>query len=327
MILLMHCCGTVLNDLDGINRIAVIAINSIGNMGVTCFMLISGYFGVRTNYKKAYKIWITTMCYSVISTILQMAVNRSFSVKGILKACIPISTNMYWYISCYILLLIFADYINQISKKLEKTEFRKLLLSLIIIFSVIPTAVQSNIMGDSGKGPINMFLIYLIGRYISKYTEEVRKREWKYIFIIVIVFEFILNCAVSFLRKGIYVPFARDYSIFIITSSVAVFMIFLNMRAFECKILNSLAQNVIAIYLLEGVIRNILVDKVRLNKFVLGEKFIVIIIWVALVLMVLCTIIEIVRRRIFGQLEDKLWQAVSKINYARIIERIRNKNG
>lgn len=104
-------------------------------------------------------------------------------------------------------------------------------------------------------------------------------------------------------------------------------MIFLNMRAFECKILNSLAQNVIAIYLLEGVIRNILVDKVRLNKFVLGEKFIVIIIWVALVLMVLCTIIEIVRRRIFGQLEDKLWQAVSKINYARIIERIRNKNG
>ena len=47
LIVMMHSAGYGIASADTGTRIGVIAINSVGNMGVTIFILISGYFGIH----------------------------------------------------------------------------------------------------------------------------------------------------------------------------------------------------------------------------------------------------------------------------------------
>lgn len=68
-ILILHLFGIVFHDtnLSRVNLLTAVLINSIFNIGVSCFALISGYFGVRLSYKKTTKLWSVIWFYSVIS--------------------------------------------------------------------------------------------------------------------------------------------------------------------------------------------------------------------------------------------------------------------
>lgn len=77
-------------------------------------------------------------------------------------------------ITVYMLMMIFADYINILPEKLDKKRFQRLILTMLLVFSILPSILQIHVMNDSGKGVLNMLLIYLIGRYIRKYDLEIK---------------------------------------------------------------------------------------------------------------------------------------------------------
>ena len=65
-----------------------------------------------------------------------------------------------------------GKYIDLIWQKLTKREFIKLIALMFIVFSVLPTFTTVHIMGDGGKGIMNMGLMYLIGRYDRLYCTD-----------------------------------------------------------------------------------------------------------------------------------------------------------
>ena len=254
----MHSFGEFYSTATGFNLVYGVLINSLFNTGVSLFMLISGYFGVNGSVKKYLKLYLEVLFYSVLSSVIISMITGDWSIKVLIKTFFPVSSNKYWFITSYMLILIFSNYLNKIPEKLEKDEFKKLIFLMFLVFSVVPTVVQCHVMGDDGKGFANMLLMYFIGRYIRLYWNEEPRNPKKTIAIGfgVILLGFCLNLFLTLLRggKGLYAPFARDYSCIIIIASVAIFIAFKSIKI-RSIVINQIANHVVAVYLFEGAMR------------------------------------------------------------------------
>ena len=70
------------------------------------------------------------------------------SLLQIVKAFIPVSTNRYWFITCYILLMLFAPYLNSAIDLMNQKQFTQLLMSMILVFVVAPTVLYYSVLGE-----------------------------------------------------------------------------------------------------------------------------------------------------------------------------------
>lgn len=304
-ILMMHTFSSVYSTVSGFNLVYGTFINSICNTGVSIFILISGYFGIKPNIKKIVSIEMTTIFYALLSLMVQYFVGQKISVKDVFHSCFPVSSKVYWYITVYMLMMIFADYINMLPEKLDKKRFQRLILTMLLVFSILPSVLQIHVMNDSGKGVLNMLLIYLIGRYIRKYDLEI-KDGFKSVGIAILLLgiEFALNYGLSMLKGGVgvYAPFARDYSIFIVALSVLIFLLMKKVKV-SSSLINILAKNVIGVYLFEGAIRQIIGSRLDINTYADCWYLFVIIIMISLINFIICSLIEMLRRNTIAHIE------------------------
>lgn len=324
-ILMMHTFSSVYNTVSGFNLVYGTFINSICNTGVSIFILISGYFGIKPNIKKIVSIEMTTIFYAFLSLAVQYFVGQEISVKDVFYSCFPVSSKMYWYITVYMLMMIFADYINMLSEKLDKKRFQRLILTMFMVFSILPSILQIHVMNDSGKGVLNMLLIYLIGRYIRKYDLGIRDGSKSIVLAVLLLgIEFVLNYGLSMLKGGVgvYAPFARDYSIFIVVLSVLIFLLMKKVKV-SSSLINILAKNVIGVYLFEGAIRKIIGSRLDINTYAACWYLFVIIIMISLINFTICSLIEMLRRNTIAHIEApvaKFFAALIKQTEDRVIK-------
>lgn len=308
-IITMHAFGTFYGTAAGVNRFYGIFINSLFNCGVSLFVLISGYYSVHGTVKKVLRLYITVWVYSVVRFAIETLISRNLVLKELIKAILPVSSNRYWFISAYMLILIFSNYINFLVEQMSKEQFQKLLFLFFFVFSIVPTFLIFNIMGKTGKNVANLFLIYMIGRYIYIYIPE--KLEIKKLLAAgtaLFVIEYGLNYLCSLFIKGqagMVNHFAQDDSIFIIALSVIIFMVFRQIH-FRSNFANILAKHVVAVYLLDGGIRDII--NYKFDLFVFEDKWYLFVIIAAEVLIVMAAgiAIDMVRTKIFGGCEATL---------------------
>lgn len=309
----MHTFGSFYGTATGVNLVYGVFINSLFNTGISIFVLISGYFGIRFSARKYLRLESETLFYSVISVVVIGIVSNSWAIKDIIMAFIPVASGKYWYITCYMLMLVFSEFINKAPDKLSKKDFQKLLALMFVVFSVVPTIIQFHVMNDGGKGLANMLLMYYIGRYIRLYGNDEKgigvktgmRIGFPLIGVVVVLVGFVLNMVLTMLRggTGVCAPFARDCSAIIVLSSVAIFMSFKRMR-FQSAIINGIAKHVVAVYLLEGAMRTLIGNFFDISLY--GERwylFAVIAAYV-IVVMVACMIVDLIRMPIDRYVEN-----------------------
>ena len=172
-IVVMHAMGNIDTSLSVWNTESHIFVNALFNTGVTCFILISGYFGIKFRLEKLIEMDFMVIFY----TVAGVAVRGDLKAKELILACFPIITRHYWFISCYFALCFLAPLLNALAEKIKKENFERLLVTMLLLFSVIPTITTYDIMQDSGKGLVDFVMIYLIGRYLSKYPVRLQKKR------------------------------------------------------------------------------------------------------------------------------------------------------
>ncbi|MBS5141811.1 MAG: acyltransferase family protein [Firmicutes bacterium] len=145
-IVVMHTNAAVMKECYGINQIWTQIENGVFNVGVSVFVLISGFYGIRRNKNKIVTLWTTVAFYSVVSAMVGYVLMGE-SVKSLLTAAIPISTNRYWFISCYIILMLFAPYINRFIESTSQPHFTRLLVLMSVVFLVSPTVLYYSVLG------------------------------------------------------------------------------------------------------------------------------------------------------------------------------------
>ena len=311
-ILGMHIYGYIYNSSAGINRALGIIINSICNANVSIFFLISGYFGIKSSGKKLILMEATILFYSLLDLLCIYVENGTVSLYTCIKAVFPILNEKYWFMTCYIIIFCFSKYIDDILNNIMKKSLRNIIFISVLFFSFAPTIFLND--NNSGKGILNMGLMYIIGRYFAYYgIPEKLKKYAEVIWLCTCGLAIFLNAILSLIYrgKGIYVPYGRDNSFLIMGLAISVFIIFYK-RTFYSKFINCAATYVFAIYLSEGIIRRFINSYNSFSQYydtwyMLG----ILCIWVIIIVGV-AYIIETIRRFVFGKLEVIIADAIMK---------------
>lgn len=93
-------------------------------------------------------------------------------LEAVIKSFFPVISRKYWFYSCYVVLFLLSPWLHAFITRLAEKSFRRFLLLLLVLFSVLPTFFYFEILPDNGKGLGQMIMIYLIGRYISLYRNN-----------------------------------------------------------------------------------------------------------------------------------------------------------
>ena len=146
----------------------IVEVFSIGELGVCIFVLISGFYSVKQTQsiggflKLLLKIWIYNIC---ILLIVQVGGIHRVSLEDVLHSIVPIYRT-HWFAYAFLILYIMMPYINKLANNLGKNEFRVLLLTLFIGWSVVFTLTGA----DLEFSYLGWYIfIYLLGAYIRIY--------------------------------------------------------------------------------------------------------------------------------------------------------------
>ena len=219
-----------------INFYIVWLLEAMGYVGVDCYVLISGYFLIQSKFswKKVLGLIGEVWFYSVVILVCLIVTKQVvYSPAQILNAFFPVSTRQYWFMTDYIILYILSPFINIGLQNLSQKQFKKLLLSLLILFSIWDIFPGQQIGVQRGYSLYWLIVVYSIGAYIRLYSMGAEKqRIWKILYIVCIVGMLASKVIISACAQ--IIPELESYSeifyshssIFVIGSAVALFMLF-----------------------------------------------------------------------------------------------------
>lgn len=123
-------------------KIFVKAVGMFGKMACSLFVLMSGFFLIKNQKKQNNFPLITKFLFYSISIWALLTITHliPFKVSSLIDAFIPfIAKNGNWFVTFYILLLFIVPYLNKFLTSLDKKTFQKFNLTILLIWSIIPT--------------------------------------------------------------------------------------------------------------------------------------------------------------------------------------------
>lgn len=148
----------------------------VSYLGVNIYALISGYVGINIEfkYRRIIILWLQVLFYSLGLTIMLICCTSvSLDWKSLIQSVCPVISRQYWYFTAYFACFFFFPYFNFLINKSPKQMTKKLIISLFLLFSIIPTFANKDVF-DTGNGYSALWLgtLYLVGGYIRKYEVE-----------------------------------------------------------------------------------------------------------------------------------------------------------
>lgn len=281
-----------------------------GKVGVNIFVLISGYFLItnksRTiNTRKILKLWIQIYTYSIFFFLLYLIFgNRNFEIGTVVKVFFPIVGEEWWFASTYFVLFLLHPYINILLQNLDEKIYQKLLLLIFFLWSFLPTfthfSMQSNAL-------LWFVYLYSLGGYIRLYIDSIKRTKF-YLFgsivSIVITYStsillYLIGIKVKIFSKHILYFYSMQ-TIFILSISIFVFLLFLTMNIKQNLTINKIASATFGVYLIHdnGFVRSWLwLDIFRENHLQNSLLLIPYSIVVVFIVYIGCTLIELARIR------------------------------
>jgi hypothetical protein len=277
-------------------------------IAVNCFILISGYFGIKFRITKLLKLEFQILFYSIAIFII-------FIFTGMIKlnfhelkmAVTPTFSGRWWFITVYVGLFIISPYLNLLIDKLKKDQYLKLLATLFLIFILLPTIHFNLVDVNKGQSLYSFAFLYLIGGYIKKYYSiGINKKKYLLIYFICTALIFLGNLVLTIITKRNIFMFHDYNNVLVFISSIAFFMYFKEIKIKSIKI-NKISSLVFGVYLIHDhhYVRNYIYSNIfHTQQLYHSNLFIIYAILSITIIFIVCTIIEYVRVKVFEKLED-----------------------
>ncbi len=315
LIFWMHGSSNAADNQAGV--LMGIFASTIGNMGVSCFILITGYFGLKLDAKKMIKLDLMLMFYCWIGLFFQQLWGADLGMETQLTYIFPVVGKRSWYFTCYFILAFLSPFLNEIIDKLGQLRLKQLIVTMVIIFSGVTTFCFFDVMEDGGKGIVHMIMLYLIGRYIGLYMNDKKYNTGKLvgIFTGVLLVNFGLNAVLYLLTGSVQNRFARDNTLFTIAEAICAFLIFKNVH-FENKFINRVARHVPAVFIMEWTLRGIIWNYlIHYLEWIDRTWYVPFMLLIAVLLVMMGSVINWIRIKLLGWAEDKLGNFIYNILY------------
>lgn len=153
-------------------------LHSIAIICVHCFILISGYFGIRWKAKSFFGLLFQLLFWAIIGYVIAEFFIEPFMTTGHqYSLSVFLSSMLHWYqgrwfVSAYLFLYILSPLINSF---IEHSPERKLLVYIVIFYTY--STIYGYFIGskefNTGLSAISLVGLYLVGAWLRKSTIKV----------------------------------------------------------------------------------------------------------------------------------------------------------
>lgn len=254
--------STIMEEPIGGSRLFAQFFLLFGKSGVNIFVLISGYFLVKTDaldykgaVKRALKLWKQLILYSLmLGGGYYVLLGRSISAPQIAKTLFPTATGAYWFMTSFIGLMLLVPFLNYLAQNISRDQYKKLLLVLIVILIIPPMNTWSNDL-------LWFVAVYLTAGYLRLHKLEYLTTQKRRFFVGVGCLAVMWAASVVLSVAALKIPALEQYinyfafrqnSPFMYVGSVAIFLWILGLKPTYVGIVNKAAKHVLPCYLIQS---------------------------------------------------------------------------
>ena len=305
-------------NCESVIDIYVMYVYAFTRVCVNCYVLLSGYFLVKSKFRlhKLIALWMEVVFYSfVIKLIFMLTGQITFSIVSLASCFFPILTGRYWFVTIYFALYLIAPFLNKAIYAMDKREFTMFNIVLGVLFSVwssIHPAI-AGVNSGGGWGLAWFVVLYFAAAWFRLYYVPC----YRYIGKIVLVFLMPVITIVIFivggvLKSGILQQIGNQWcrydSLPVYFASVMLFVVFINVKIENervKKIISIVSPATFGVYMIHAHAE---VDPWLWGMLDLPQKmenmaFPAVQLLSVLVIFVICIGIDIVRQKTLGRIE------------------------
>ena len=326
MIIFWHILyhGNVLENANESLRILLIFFRSLIFIHANSFILVTGYFRCETRFKmsKVLQLNILIWFYKLIIPLIFIFIGIiSLDLISIIKLVSPFSHKDYWFMTAYLYLYLLSPFLNIIINNITKDNYKKMLILLFVIFSILPYLSGDTIYDtNKGYGLLQFIILYFIGAYfkkykiencfyLSKFTFNAKKVILFSCYISLGVISGFLTIATSRSSYGVVIDYffnilvkaISSYSSpFIIIESV-LFFLFFSLLNIKSKFINIVSSTTLGVYLIHDnmYIRKILYEGLGFTQDIYSVSILLKVFACTFLIFIGCSLIEFIRQKIF----------------------------
>ncbi len=297
---------------------------------VNCYALISGYVMIEANfkYRKYLLTWLQVFTYSIGITLIFMLWNQqSVGLKFLVESFLPVLSRRWWYFTAYTGVFFLAPFLNAMIKNLDRKKMTILFVTLIALFSVIPTLV-SRFWGDlfytqGGYSMLWLLILYILGAVYKRCEKDISQRFKNISQFAIVGWVVCILVTFTFHNGGMYLPdeFPGKQTIVnnvvnyisptMVGCAMCMLIVFSRMRISEekweknIKNISKLAFGVYLIHVHPLVWQHIMQGRFANLAFMPVWKMVVGVIACALAIFIGCLCVEWVRSKVFELLKKE----------------------
>ena len=234
-------------------------------IGVNCFVLISGYFGIRTSLRGFLRLYGFYAFYALLIALTQYFGDAQYSMMPLGEKCfhvavhslMPWDNNGFWFLNAYLALFMMAPMLNAAIEGMEKPMYIRVLVLLTILNVVFGGFFSIEGLNTWGFCVAQFVYLYIIGGYIRKYIslESIKACRWHNMGVYVgsaVLWGLIVALQVyQFPFIGRFFKAFAYNNVFVLTAAIGFFLFMLSFDI-KSRTINWLSSSCLAAYLLQG---------------------------------------------------------------------------
>lgn len=274
LIVMSHCdelfgLAELYSTATGVNKLITDWLHIGGQIGVGCFLLISGYFMVeqtvsaRKLLKLTGEVWAYTvgiwLCWT-IAEACRGGLDFGSCMTEAVYAFFPVLSGHYWFVTAYVILLVLSPFFNKLIFALNQREYRKLLACLLLIFVLLQGGFP-HVLPDMSEGRlIPVFILYFLAGYLKRFRTGRKGNANRHFAVAVLGYLLLFASAYgitflgNYLRSEAIVSYRYFYrplnSPFVVVICVELFIGFMETDMNYHKLINEIAGCTFGVYLI-----------------------------------------------------------------------------
>lgn len=224
-----------------------------GKTGINCFMLITGYFMCKSSItiRKFLKLILEVEFYKIIIyCIFLISGYEVFTVKGLIKSLLPITSVHTGFTSCFLLFFLCIPFLNILINNISKRMHQKLLFLLLGIYTILYTLPGIYVSYNY----VSWFsVIYFIASYIRIYGfyPNISTIQWGWLSLLSVILA-ISSVLLLANTSWTFWLVSDSNAIFAVTTAVCSFMFFKQLQIKQNKFINLVGGSTFGVLLIHA---------------------------------------------------------------------------
>lgn len=149
---------------------------SISTVCVNCFVLLSGWYGIRPKLKRLGEFLFQVFFISGLTLSVYILCSRQRIDVDDIKSLFLLTDDL-WFVKSYLVLYLLSPALNSFCGTSSRRQYQLVLCGLFLLQTVLGWGFVVVPWFDGGYSPLSFILLYLLGQYLHRYPSKYTDRS------------------------------------------------------------------------------------------------------------------------------------------------------